>query len=266
MPLNLPQHGPWALITGASDGIGRAFAQEAAAAGLRLVLVARRAPALDALAAGLRAAHGVEVRVIPMDLAPAGAATALEAQTRGLDIGLVVLAAGFGTSGPFLDAPLGPELEMIDLNCRSVAEAAHAFGPRLRQRGRGGLVLLSSLVAFQGVPRAANYAATKAWVQAFAEGLRGEWGPAGVDVLAVAPGPVRSGFAARAGMAMGLTGTPEEVARGALRALGRRGTARPGLLALGLEASLSALPRAGRVWVMSRVMAGMTPRPAIQGA
>ena len=266
MPLNLQQHGPWALITGASDGIGQAFAREAAAAGLHLALVARRGPALEALAAGLRAAHGVQVRVLPMDLAPAGAGQRLAAAVADLDVGLVVLAAGFGTSGPFVDAPLGPELEMIDLNCRSVAELCHALGPRLLARGRGGLVLLSSLVAFQGVPRAANYAATKAWVQAFAEGLRGEWGPRGVDVLAVAPGPVRSGFAARAGMVMGLAGTPDGVASGALRALGRRGTARPGLIAAGLEASLATLPRAGRVWVMSRVMAGMTPRRAIPGA
>ncbi|MFO0005036.1 MAG: SDR family NAD(P)-dependent oxidoreductase, partial [bacterium] len=133
-----------------------------------------------------------------MDLAPAGAGQRLAAAVADLDVGLVVLAAGFGTSGPFVDAPLGPELEMIDLNCRSVAELCHALGPRLLARGRGGLVLLSSLVAFQGVPRAANYAATKAWVQAFAEGLRGEGGPRGVDVLAVAPGRVRGGFAARA--------------------------------------------------------------------
>ena len=117
---------------------------------------------------------------------------------------------------------------------------------------------MSSLVAFQGVPRASVYAATKAFVQTFAEGLAREMKPLGVDVLASAPGPVLSGFAARAGMAIGSGQTPDEVARGTLAALGRRTTVRPGLLAKGLEASLAPLPRSLRVRALERVMAGLT--------
>ena len=184
----------------------------------------------------------------------------LEARTRDLDVGLLVAAAGFGTSGPFVDCPLDSELAMIDLNCRAVAASSHLFARRFVARGRGGLVLLSSLVAFQGVPRAANYAATKAFVQSLAEGLRLELLPRGVDVVASAPGPVHSGFAARASMKMGFAQTPREVARSTLHALGRRGTVRPGWLAKLLEASLKPLPRFWRVRMMGVVMGGMTRR------
>lgn len=147
---------------------------------------------------------------------------------------------------------------MVDVNCRAVAALAHAFGRTLAERGRGGLVLMSSLVAFQGVPRAANYAATKAYVQSLAEGLHTELAPFGVDVIASAPGPVHSGFARRAGMVMGLAAQPAVVAEATLRALGRRTTVRPGLLSKLLELSLAVLPRWGRVRMMAKVMGGMT--------
>ena len=158
----------------------------------------------------------------------------------------------------FIDNDLDVELNMIDLNCRSLAHMTHGFGGRFARRGRGGIVLMSSLVAFQGVPRAANYAATKAYVQSLAEGIWAELKPLGVSVLASAPGPVKSGFGARAGMAITTGQTPEEVAEGTLNALGRRATVRPGLLAKLLELSLSPLPRSARIFAMGRVMAGMT--------
>jgi len=110
------------------------------------------------------------------------------------------------------------------------------------------------------VPRAANYAATKAYVQSFAEALRLELRPLGVDVIASAPGPIRSGFAARASMTMSLAQTPHDVAAATLGALGRRGTVRPGWLSKFLEVSLMCLPRRGRVRIMGVVMAGITRR------
>ncbi len=252
------RYGPWAVVTGASDGIGRAFARELAAAGFNLVLVARRRPILEQLASELARGQGLTCEVVALDLSDPTAPAALLEATQAYDVGLLVAAAGFGTSGPFLDAPLAPELAMIDVNCRAVTALAHGFGRRFAERGRGGLLLMSSLLAFQGVPRAANYAATKAYVQTFAEGLRRELLARKVDVLAVAPGPVASGFAERANMTMSLAGKPEAVARGALRALGRCTTSRPGFLSWFLEASLSPLPRQGRARIMQRVMAGMT--------
>lgn len=256
-----PRYGPVALVTGASDGIGRACAELIAAAGLDLVLVARRADRLAVLAERLEREHAVACTVLSCDLAEADAAARVAAACAGHDIGLLVAAAGYGTAGDFLANPLAAELAMIDVNCRAVAELVHHFGGRMAARGAGGIVLFSSIVAFQGVPRQANYAATKAWAQVFAEGLRHELRPRGVDVLAVAPGPVATGFAARAGLEMGATDKAEDVARGALAALGRKGTVRPGRLATLLEAALSPLPRRGRTAIMGKVMAGM-----IQGA
>ena len=249
--------GSWAVVTGASDGIGRAFAVALAAEGLNLVLVARRAALLDTLADELRATGAPDVCVEPLDFTRPDAAAALGRATDDLDVGLLVAAAGFGTAGPLIGNPLASELEMVDVNCRAVAALAHLYGTRFVARGRGGLVLMSSLLAFQGVAGAANYAATKAYVQVLAEGLRAELGPSGVEVIASAPGPVRSGFERRADMRMGMGERPEVVARATLAALGRRTTVRPGRLAKLLEGSLATLPRVGRTAVMSRVMAGM---------
>jgi short-subunit dehydrogenase len=254
--------GPWAVVTGASEGIGRAIAVQLATAGLNLVLVARRRAALEELAVALQLQRQISCEVLDIDLADAHGVATLLAATVGRDIGLLVAAAGFGTSGPFLDNGIETELEMIDVNCRAVAELAHGYGARFVSRGRGGLILMSSLLAFQGVPRAANYAATKAYIQVLAEGLSQELSAHHVDVLAVAPGPIRSGFASRANMSMSMSEGPEVVARGAVRALGRWGTIRPGRLSKLLEYSLSPLPRALRTLIMSKVMAGMTRRLA----
>jgi short-subunit dehydrogenase len=158
----------------------------------------------------------------------------------------------------FLDSDLGAETEMVDLNCTSVAALAWHIGPRLARRGRGGVVFLSSLLAFHGTAHAAHYAATKAYVQTLAEGLRVEWAAQGVDVIASAPGPIRSGFAARANMQMAQALPAEVVARVTMQALGRKTTVRPGWLSKLLGWSLAMLPRWGQVMVMTQVMKGMT--------
>ncbi len=250
--------GPWAVVTGASDGIGRAIATELAHAGVNVVIVARRRAALEQLAGSLAAETGAAVRVMASDLSQPGAAAALESATTDLDVGLLVAAAGFGTSGPMLGLPVERELEMIDVNCRALTELAALYGRRLSARGRGGIVLMSSLLAFQGVAGAATYSATKAFVQTFAEGLRGELKPFGVEVLSAAPGPVRTGFAERADLRMSLADTPGAVARDILAALGRRGTVRPGPVSKLFAAALATAPRWLRVLILSRVMAGMT--------
>lgn len=255
----LARYGPWAVVTGASDGIGRAIAVDLAARGLSLVLVARRREVLEALAVVLRERHSIQVQVHAADLSSAEAVEQLAGSTASLDVGLVVAAAGFGGSGPLLEADLATELGMVDVNCRALLHVSVLFGRRLVKRGKGGLVLFSSLVAFQGVPRAANYAATKAYVQSLAEGLRLEIGQHGVDVLASAPGPVVSGFGARADMHITSGLTPQQVARGTLAALGgSSSTVRPGFLSKFLEASLSLLPRWGRSLALAHVMHGMT--------
>jgi uncharacterized protein len=252
------RYGPWAVVTGASDGIGQAFARHLAAEGLNLVLVARREPVLQALAADLQRMHGVECRVVCADLADIESVRRLADSTATLDVGLLVASAGFGTSGPLLENDLAVETGMADLNCTSVLAQAWHFGARFAKRGRGGVVFLSSLMAFQGQPRGAHYAATKGYVQTLAEGLRAEWAPLGVDVIACAPGPIQTGFAARANMQMAQALSPEVVARVTMQALGRKTTVHPGWLSKLLGWSLAPLPRWGRVMVMAQVMKGMT--------
>ena len=252
------RYGPWAVVTGASDGIGLAFAQHLAASGLNLVLVARREAKLELLAAELQHKHGVQCRVLSADLSDLEAVHRVADATSDLDVGLLVAAAGFGTSGPLLAGELGLETEMVDLNCTSVLALAWHLGPRLVKRGRGGLVFMSSLLAFHGTPRAANYAATKAYIQTLAEGLRVEWAAHGVDVIACAPGPISSGFAARANLQMAQALPAEVVARVTMQALGRKTTVRPGWLSKLLGWSLATLPRWGQIRVITQVMKGVT--------
>lgn len=252
------RYGPSALVTGSSSGIGREIAVQLAAAGLDLVLVARRGNALRELAVELAGRHGTDVRVLPLDLADPAGVDVLIDETAGTDIGLYVAAAGYGTSGPFLDAVPDDERDMLRLNCEAVLTTTSVFARRMAERGRGGIVLMSSIVGFQGMPNAAHDAATKAWVQTLAEAPHLELGPHGVDVLAAAPGPTHSGFADRAGMRMGRALDPAAVARSTLDALGRRPTAFPGLLSRTLKESLAPLPRRLRVRIMGAVMAGMT--------
>jgi uncharacterized protein len=254
----LSKYGPWALVTGASEGIGAAFASELAALGLNLVLVARRRERLEAIAATVRAAHRVEVRVIAADLGTEAGVAAVLAAVEGCEVGLYIGAAGFGTAGPFVGNDSAQDLNMIDLNCRALCALAHPLARAMLVRGRGGIVLMSSIVAFQGVANSANYAATKAYVQTLAEGLAAELRPFGVDVLASAPGPVDTGFAARADMRMGSAATPEAVARATLAALGRRRTVRPGGLAKLLGYGLGMLPRGLRSRILGQIMTGMT--------
>lgn len=256
------RYGPWAVVTGASSGIGRAMALQLAEARLNLVLVARRRDVLEQMATDMAARYGADVRAVAADLALEAGTEAVERVTRDLDVGLLVAAAGFGTSGPFLDSALEAELEMLDVNCRAPLAMSLHFGRRFAVRRRGGIVLMGSIVGFQGTPLAANYAATKAYVQTLAEALHAELAPSGVDVISSAPGPTDSGFAARAGQRMGATVKPEDVARATLGALGRKVTVLPGALSKVLGYSLAPLPRGARVRIMGRVMGGMTKHRA----
>jgi uncharacterized protein len=254
------KYGPWAVVTGASSGIGRALATELARAKINLVLVGRSVAELDRLASELSQDQGVECRVVMFDLAEESCIDVLQRATSDLDVGLLVASAGFGTSGSFVDSPIGPELEMLNVNCRALMALSWYFGRRFVKRGSGGLILIGSIVGFQGTPWAAHYSATKAYVQVFAEGLGRELRSKGVDVLAVAPGPTNTGFASRANMKMGASLDPTRIAPEILNALGRKSTVLPGFLSKLLVYSMLPLPRWARISIMGNVMRDMTSK------
>jgi short-subunit dehydrogenase len=186
------RYGPWALVTGASEGIGECFARALASRGLGLLLVARRQVPLDALAADLRSAHGVEVRTASADVARPDLLAVLDTLAGDVEVGLVVHNAAFSALGPFLDRPLDDLVKVIDVNCRAPLLMAHHFGRKMAERHRGGILLMSSLAGGQGCPMVASYAASKAFEIILAEGLWDEFRPAGVDVLACRAGPTRT--------------------------------------------------------------------------
>ncbi len=252
------QYGPWALITGASSGIGKEIAERLAEAGLNLIITARREAILQELATNWQKQYGVEVQCIPADLSEDRATEMVIQKSAQRDIGLVVAAAGFGTSGEFIRGKLKEELNMLQVNCTALLSLTHHFSRHFVARGRGGIILLSSMVGFQGVPFAAHYAATKAYVQSLAEALAVELKGKGVDVLAAAPGPVSSGFAQRANMQMDQSLRPADVGIPILKALGRQSTVLPGWLTKVLVGSLRTVPRWAKIRIMKMVMGGMT--------
>jgi hypothetical protein len=252
------KYGPWALVTGASSGIGLELAGQLATAGLNLVLNARNLEKLEKAGKDFSHQYGIQVRVVAANLAePDGVAQLLQ-ETTGIEVGLYVASAGFGTSGAFLDASLDTELDMLQVNCQALLSLTHHFSRQFAHRQRGGIILMSSMVAFQGVPFAAHYAATKAYVQSLTEALSVELRPYGVDVLAAAPGPVASGFADRANMRTNMALQPAQVGVPILKALGRQSTVLPGGLTKLLVYSLRTVPRWGKVQIMKLVMGGMT--------
>lgn len=264
------RYGPWALVVGASDGIGAAFASALAERGLNVVLVARRLALLEELAERLRASHGVDTRVVATDV---GTSEGVEAVARAdEDIGLLVCNAALAPVAPYLDLTPAQLDAVLDLNCRAAAHLAHAIGARLVARGHGGVILLSSMASNQGSAQVAHYAATKAYLRVLAEGLWDEWRPSGVDVLACCPGLVRTPTFARTNPApLGMLVPPpmsaDNVVREALAALGRQPVVIPGRRNR-LVASFAArlMPRSALVALASKQTRAMYPtesrRPA----
>lgn len=227
------KYGKYAVVAGASSGIGAEFARQFAAAGLDLVLVARRKSKLTALADELHAAHGTATEVVELDLATGGAVDELLRRTSALDVGLVVASAGVVTAGPFLGNTLADELALVRLNLEVPVQIAHGYGRIFTARSRGALILVSSTVGFAPVPFTANYAAAKAYVASLGQALTYELKGSGVDVLTVAPGPTRTEGADNAeGIDFGKLPLPQmqpvTVVRQALRALGRKPLLIPG--------------------------------------
>lgn len=249
----------WVLITGATSGIGKELALKFGEVGFNLIITGRRENELNRLATYLFDEYNAESIPISGDLSYDSDIKSLFAEISHLDIGVAILNAGFGTSGKFIDSNLEKEKNMIDLNCKTVMEMTHHFANKMKlQPKKGAIVLLSSMVAFQGVPNAANYAATKAFVQTFGEALAVELKPEGIDVLCAAPGPVESGFSERANMKMNMALKPEDVGVPIIESIGRRTNVLPGFLTKLLVYNLRMTPRWGKIRIMGTVMDGFT--------
>jgi len=253
-----------ALVTGASSGIGEAFAHALAARGFDLILVARRLDRLASLGQRLHQSHGIEVKAVQADLAtPKGVEDtlrAVESSERPLD--LLINNAGVGSYGAFSDLEESRELQMVDLNVRAIVALTHHFLPRMIARGKGDIVQVSSTTAFQPVPYMATYGATKAVGLHFSEAIAREVQGTGVRVLAVCPGHTPTEFQEVSGSARRSVRTTkqpaEQVVQEALEALqqGRHVviTGRPNRA---LAQVSRVLPRRSMTWVIGR---GFKPR------
>lgn len=249
------RYGPWALVAGASEGIGAAFARDLSARGLGVVLVARREAPLAAVAAELPGPS----RVIAADLSLVDGTERVLREIEDLTIGLVVANAATSPIGPFASHDPAALQLALDLNCRAPMVLARHLLPSMVTRKRGGLIVMSSLAGQQGSPGLAVYAATKAFDAVFAESLWAEMRPHGVDVLACVAGAVSAPRTAESASArVPGTVTPEAVVAAAMRALGRRPRVVPGATMRLSSALMSRLlPRSTAISIIGRASRGI---------
>jgi short-subunit dehydrogenase len=208
------QYGPWALVTGGSEGVGGSWASAIAARGVNVVLLARRAELLESKASELRAEHGIDVRTVSADVTAPDVLERLGTVTHDLEIGLLVHNVGSveRDHGWFLDDSLDATMKTIEVNCIAPVKLVHTYARHMRDRGRGGIVLIGSLAGMAGQPLEATYSAAKAFSQVFAEAMWNELRERGVDVVSVPLGGTRTPALEAKGMLEDLTlPTPDEV-------------------------------------------------------
>jgi hypothetical protein len=247
------------MITGASSGIGLAFAHALAARGANLVLVARSGDRLKHLAQALTHRHGIQAHALVADLTEPGAASDVHARASalGLTPGTLINNAGFATYGHFDTLPLQRQLDEIALNCRAVVELSHAALPAMLQQGEGAIINVASTAALQPLPYMAIYGASKAFVLSFSEALWQEYRARGVRVLALCPGATDTAFFDVVGAAEAGVGTrmaAETVVNSSLRALDR---GRSHIVPGGANRMLACLPRILPRQAILRIVANM---------
>jgi len=259
--------GTTSLVTGASSGLGAEFARQLAARGSDLVLVARSAGRLEALADQLRARHQVTVTTLPADLSLADEVSRVAAHAAATEVDVLVNNAGFGTYGTFAGLDAGHEHAEMMVNAVAAVDLAHAVLPAMLARRCGGIITVASSIAFQPSPRQAVYGATKAFSLAFSEALWAETRGSGVRILALCPGPVATGYfaslgdqAATSSIIYRRAADPADVVRAGLRGFDHDAmTVIPGLRTRLLAQGHRFLPRT----VMARMAAKMlAPSPA----
>ena len=259
------RYGPWALVAGASDGIGECFVRRLAAAGIHVILLARREPLLRSLAADLEREYGIEVRTLVADLTAEDLDERVAKGVADLEVGLLVYNAGaVHGAAPFHEQPLEHALGLVALNCRGPVTLAHRLGQGMRERGRGGIVLLTSMAGLSGSSYTATYAATKSFDLVLAEALWHELAPHGVDAMAVVAGATKTpsmlnsqpGFENYEGIM-----EPDDVAAGALRNLGRGPVWVAGAGNRAAASGMLPVPRIALINAMSQATAGLYGLP-----
>ncbi|RZK96402.1 MAG: SDR family NAD(P)-dependent oxidoreductase [Rhodococcus sp. (in: high G+C Gram-positive bacteria)] len=215
--IDTDRFGPWAVIAGGSEGVGASFAEELGRAGINLVLIARKPGPLEETADKVRG-HGIEVRTLALDLLDPDALDRIDAATDDVEVGLLIFNAGANSYGhEFVSGDLAGFQGVIDLNITSQLQLSHHFGARMKDRGRGGIVLVGSLAGYLGSEDQSIYAASKAFGRVFAESLWLELAPFGVHVVELVLGVTRTPAMVRAGLNFDLPGMnvaePEDVAR-----------------------------------------------------
>ncbi|HLO15481.1 MAG TPA: SDR family NAD(P)-dependent oxidoreductase, partial [Anaerolineales bacterium] len=257
------RYGPWGIVAGASEGLGAQYANQLAARGLNLVLVARREELLQSLSSELSKKYQVETKIIALDLSAVDAAEQIAQATNDLEIGLLIYNAAFSAIGPFLERPIDDHLKEIHTNAFTPLKLVYLFARRMLARGCGGIVLMSSLSAFQGSAYISTYAATKAFNIVLAEGLWEEWRQRGVDVLVCISGAIRTPnyLASEPEQTGGLgdmTMKPDQVVREALHALGKQPYVIPGRMnSISSFVMRHLLPRKATVKMMGRILRKM---------
>lgn len=184
----IEKYGPWAVVVGASEGLGAAFAENCASRGLNVALVARRASALEQVAGGLKQKYAVDTRQIIADAGKADFAQTLKRDLAGLEIGFMIFNAAAEPGGPFLRITIEDHMNNIQVNCIAPTQLTYWLGGEMVRRGRGGIVLVSSSAAHQGIPHWASYGAAKAYELILGEGLWDEFRDHGVTMAAYVVG------------------------------------------------------------------------------
>jgi short-subunit dehydrogenase len=221
------RYGSWALVTGASSGIGAEFARSLAHEGLAIVLTARRQERLDTLAADLRRAYGVETRVVAADLSTDEGMQQVADAISDLPIAIAVMNAGFGAAGPFDTTDRERLRDMVRLHCEAPVELTHRLLPGMQERGRGAVVFTGSVAAHQAVPLHGLYAASKAFQLRLGEALHFELREKNIDVLVLEPGVTDTEFQELAGERRLYGDPPSQVVESALEALGQQSSLVP---------------------------------------
>lgn len=257
------RYGRWAIVAGASQGIGAAYAEDLASRKLNLILIARRSDVLQSLADRLSRKYQVKVRPIVLDLADSDAPERICREVSDLEVGLLVYNAAFSAIGPFLERPMDDHIKEIRTNAFTPMKLLYLLSQPMLARSRGGIILMSSLSAFQGSPYISTYAATKAFNIVLAEGLWDEWRDRRVDILVCVSGAVKTpNFVASEPSHTGglgdMTMDPDQVVREALNALGKQPYVIPGRMnRVSSFVMRHLLPRKLAVKLMGRVLRKM---------